>query len=252
MPGYDEQFFAEIDGGARSSAAAIVPIIMDALNPSSVVDVGCGTGTWLATFRAAGVKDVLGIDGDYVPRSSLNIPVECFEPADLNRPVRIERSFDLALSLEVAEHLVPNRAESLVADLVRLAPVVCFSAAIPLQGGVDHLNERWQDEWAATFKSHGYRAVDVIRAKVWDNPEVRPWYAQNMLIYAGPGIQLEGDPLPMRLVHPARYEFRLSAALDQLEHPVPLWARRFVRETGRTVKALVTRLRRSRPSRPLR
>ena len=94
MPGYDEEFFAGIDAGTQSSAAIIVPLIMEALSPSSVVDVGCGTGAWLAAFRAAGVRDVLGVDGDYVTRSSLNIPVESFQAADLNRPLRIERSFD--------------------------------------------------------------------------------------------------------------------------------------------------------------
>jgi len=243
MLGYDEQFFAGIDAGSRSSAAVIVPIIMEVLNPTSVVDVGCGTGAWLAAFQAAGVKDLLGIDGDYVARSSLNIPVESFQPADLGRPLRIDRSFDLALSVEVAEHLAPSRAESFVADLVRLAPVVCFSAAIPLQGGVDHVNERWQDEWAAIFATHGYRPVDLIRARVWDNPEVRPWYAQNMFLYVADGVGLEGDHLPMRLVHPARYEFRLAGVLDALEHSSPLGARQLVRETGRTVRALAKRAR---------
>lgn len=241
MPGYDEEFFAGIDAGTQSSAAVIVPLIMEALSPSSVVDVGCGTGAWLAAFRAAGVRDVLGVDGDYVTRSSLNIPVESFQAADLNRPLRIERSFDLALSLEVAEHLPPGRADGFVADLVRLAPAVCFSAAIPLQGGVDHVNERWQDEWAAIFANHGYTPVDLIRAKVWDNPEVRPWYAQNMFLYVAAGVALEGDHLPMRLVHPARYMFRLSGALDALEHPAPLGVRQLVRESGGTVKALVKR-----------
>jgi SAM-dependent methyltransferase len=241
MARYDQQFFAGIDAGARSSAEVIVPMLIDAVGPSSVVDVGCGTGTWLATFQAAGVTDLLGIDGDYVDKSTLHIPVENFQAADLNRPLHIDRSFDLALSLEVAEHLVPSRAEGFVADLVRLAPVVCFSAAIPLQGGVDHVNERWQDEWAAIFASHGYRPVDLIRAKVWDNPEVRPWYAQNMLLYAAAGVGLEGDHLPMRLVHPDRYVFKLSGAIDALEHPSPLGARQLVRETGRTVKALVKR-----------
>jgi SAM-dependent methyltransferase len=241
MRNYDQQFFAGIDAGARSSAAVIVPMLVEAVAPSSVVDVGCGTGTWLAAFRAIGVRDVFGVDGDYVARSSLSIPVENFQAADLNRPLRIGRSFDLALSLEVAEHLVPARADGFVADLVRLAPVVCFSAAIPLQGGVDHVNERWQDEWAAIFASHDYRPVDFIRAKVWDNPHVRPWYAQNTFLYVAAGVRLEGDHLPMRLVHPTRYMFSLSAALDALEHPAPLGTKQLVRETGRTVKALAKR-----------
>jgi hypothetical protein len=52
------------------------------------------------------------------------------------------------VSLEVAEHLQPKRSASFVADLVALAPAVLFSAAIPGQPGTDHINPRWQDEWA--------------------------------------------------------------------------------------------------------
>jgi SAM-dependent methyltransferase len=234
-----------LDPGVRRSAAVIVPILVETLQPTSVVDVGCGTGTWLAAFQAAGVEDILGIDGDYVSRPSLDIPVGTFQAADLDRPLRIDRSFDLALSLEVAEHLAPARAEGFVADLVRLAPVVCFSAAIPFQGGVNHVNERWQEEWASVFAGHGYVPVDLVRRRVWDDTEVEPWYAQNMLVYAAAGDGLEGDHLPMRLVHPALYTFRVSRALDALEHPPPLGPRQLVREAGRTARALVNRGRRA-------
>ena len=121
MAKYDEQFFTGLDAGARNLAAVIVPLLVEALRPASVVDVGCGTGTWLAAFREVGVMDTLGVDGDYVDPSSLHIPVESFQAADLNEPLQIGRSFDLALSLEVAEHLLPSRTEGFVDDLVRLA-----------------------------------------------------------------------------------------------------------------------------------
>lgn len=244
-PIYDAGFFGNLDAGVRRSAAVIAPILVAALRPRSVVDVGCGTGTWLAAFREAGVRDVLGVDGDYVSRSSLDIPVEDFLASDLNAPLRIDRSFDLALSLEVAEHLAPSRAEGFVGDLVRLAPMVCFSAAIPFQGGTHHVNERWQEEWAGLFADHGYRPVDLVRTKVWDNPDVEPWYAQNMLLYVGVDVELVGDRLPMRLVHPALYTFRVSRALDALHHPPPLGPRQLLRETGRTARALARRGRRA-------
>jgi SAM-dependent methyltransferase len=243
---YGEDFFVNLDAGVRSSAAVVAPILVEALRPCSVVDVGCGTGTWLAAFQAAGVSDVFGVDGDYVARSSLDIPIETFQPADLNQPLRLDRSFDLAVSLEVAEHLAPSRAEGFVADLVRLAPVVCFSAAIPFQGGVHHVNERWQEEWASIFASHGYRPVDLVRRKVWDNPKVEPWYAQNILVYAGRDVQLEGDHLPIRMVHPALYTFRVSRALHALRHPAPLGLRRLLREAGRSIAARQDRGRRPR------
>lgn len=54
------------------------------------------------------------------------------------------RRFDLAMTIEVAEHLTPVRADSFVEDLTRLSDVVLFSAAIPAQGGINHVNEQWQ------------------------------------------------------------------------------------------------------------
>ena len=172
---YDAAFFAALTEGSRRSADRIVPVVVDVIAPRSVIDVGCGTGEWLAAFRAAGIEDVLGLDGDYADRAQLHIPASAFEAVDLSQPLRIARRFDLAISLEVAEHLPPERGESFVADLAALAPVVLFSAAVPDQGGIDHIAERWQDEWAVLFARHGLRPLDVVRPVVWDDENVENW-----------------------------------------------------------------------------
>lgn len=105
------------------------------LSPGKVVDVGCATGYWLAAFSSRGVGSVLGIDGDYVDWGSLRIDPASFVAHDLTHlPLPVEDRFDLALCMEVAEHLPPESATPLVAELVRLAPLVLFSAAIPDQG----------------------------------------------------------------------------------------------------------------------
>jgi hypothetical protein len=62
------------------------------------------------------------------------------------------RTFDLAICLEVAEHLPPEAAEGFIDSLTRLAPVVLFSAAITFQVGNQHLNGQWPDYWATLFR----------------------------------------------------------------------------------------------------
>ena len=119
----------------------VVPIVLDLIRPGSVVDVGCGLGEWLATFQEHGVSDILGIDGDYVDRDMLYIPQQDFKTIDLNRPFTLNRTFDLAVCLEVAEHLEAEHANDFVESLTRLAPIILFSAAIPLQSGTNHVNE---------------------------------------------------------------------------------------------------------------
>jgi SAM-dependent methyltransferase len=179
---YGSGFFEGQVAGARSSAAAIVPMIMRIARPRSVVDVGCGVGAWLAAFVDAGVSDVVGIDGGYVDPGQLEIAEQQFVAANLAADLRLQRRFDLVVSLEVAEHLPEARAESFVADLVRLGPAILFGAAIPGQGGEHHVNERWPGYWFSRFKDHGYEPIDCIRAPVWNDDRVEFWYAQNTFL----------------------------------------------------------------------
>jgi SAM-dependent methyltransferase len=193
----------------------VVPELLTLIQPASVIDVGCGLGTWLAAFERAGVRDVLGVDGDYVPRAALEIPRERFVAHDLRRPLRLGRTFDLVVSLEVAEHLPSECATTFVDTLIGLGSAVLFSAAIPFQGGESHVNEQWPDYWARLFERRGFVAVDCLRRKIWQHPEVAWWYAQNILLYverrrleSQPGLQRElalAGPAPLALVHPQRY-----------------------------------------------
>ncbi len=54
-----------------SAPNQIVPLLMEICNPKSVIDVGCGVGTFLSVFKKHGVNDVLGIDGSWTNRELL-------------------------------------------------------------------------------------------------------------------------------------------------------------------------------------
>jgi hypothetical protein len=222
-PIYDAKFYSVYDDGTLSSAEQIVPMLRDMIGMRSVCDVGCGIATWLSVFMAAGVTDMLGLDGDYVDRSMLRISNTKFRPIDLNRPFSLDRTFDAAMSLEVAEHLRPERAVGLVHDLTALAPVVIFSAAIPGQGGTEHVNEQWPDYWAKLFEERNYVLTDPIRPNVWNNEQVQPWYRQNMFVFCDRSAldrypklaHARGPALPLRAVHPRQY----LNQIDALTHP---------------------------------
>lgn len=222
MATYDDAFFRN-RSGSRRSADVVVPLVLDLTQPSSVVDVGCGTGSWLAVFNEHGVEDVLGVDGDYVPRDTLEIPVSSFEPRDLTQPFSLERRFDLAVSLEVAEHLPKSAAQGFVASLTALSDVVLFSAAVPGQYGQHHVNEQWQDWWADLFAKRDYVPIDCIRPLIWEDDRVEFWYAQNTLVYVRRS-ELErrarlrdqyerGGLKELRVVHPRRLQLWPHRAL---------------------------------------
>lgn len=207
-PGYDERFFEDIGRTADRSAARVVPDLVDLLRPRSVLDVGCGTGVWLRAFLDAGVERVLGIDGAHVPVGELRIPTSDFLATDLESIPTLDRQFDLAISLEVVEHLTASASDAVVALLARSAPAILFSGAVPGQGGRGHINEQWLDHWVGRFEAHDLEAVDVLRSRYWDDTEVGHFYAQNLVLFLRPGhparssARALGQALPWRLVHP--------------------------------------------------
>jgi SAM-dependent methyltransferase len=215
---YGRGFYEYQQSGSSASANEIVPFVIDMIRPASAIDIGCGTGSWVAAFAAAGVDDVLGVDGEWVLQSDLRIPLERFRPVDLRRAFTLPRRFDLAISLEVAEHLPEESAASFVQSVVAAAPAVLFSAAIPHQGGWNHLNEQWPQYWAALFKQHGFLPLDCLRTVFWDNPRTRWWYAQNMVLYLREDHPLWSTHTPSAtvpaLVHPQNYLLRVSEIHD--------------------------------------
>lgn len=225
---YSPKFFAAHETRSRQSAAHTVPLVLEYVPAASVVDVGCGIGTWLSEFQAAGVQDFLGVDGDYVSRDQLLFDRERFVSHELAQPLELNRRFDLASCLEVAEHLPDASAQTLVDSLVRLAPVVLFSAAIPHQQGNNHVNEQWPDYWHAHFAVRDFVAVDALRMKLWRNSEVARWYRQNLMFYVErsslpryPRLQavfdVDGDLPPRALVHPEHYLELHNAVFDRMK-----------------------------------
>ena len=210
---YSEAFFAQQSDGSHRSAAVVVPMVLESVRPRSVVDVGCGVGTWLSVVIESGIADVLGVDGDYVNRDRLRIPADRFQARDLTKVVHLDRTFDLAFCMEVAEHIPPESADNIVETLAGLAPVVVFSAAIPFQGGTEHVNEQWPEYWAEKFAARGFIAIDLLRPRLWNDPRVECYYAQNVVVYAKPEAvsanprlrEWGGSGLPFGAVHPKQY-----------------------------------------------
>ncbi|TQE98475.1 MAG: class I SAM-dependent methyltransferase [Spiribacter salinus] len=212
---YDSSFYESQRGGSERSAKVIVPIILETFSVESVVDFGCGVGSWLKEFADAGISEILGLEGGDVPAEVLKIPREKFQIADFTKDISV-RSFDLSIALEVAEHLPECFADHFVRLLTDAAPVVMFSAAIPGQGGTHHVNERWQSYWCEKFAQHNYVPLDVIRPKIWDNELIPFWYRQNRLVFCHqktlPETGLNSDRItPLDLVHPELWLTRLQS-----------------------------------------
>ena len=127
----------------------------------------------------------VGVEGPWIKnaqkfKDSLDIRVH-----DLEQPFQINERFDLAICLEVAEHLPTERSESLVQDSMRFVGFRSIQRRRnPSQPGTNHINCQWQSFWASLFEKNGRLAIDIIRPKVWCNNTVPFWFQQNTLLYA--------------------------------------------------------------------
>ena len=193
-------------------AAKVILNLIQSIVPGpirSAADIGCGVGTWLAVLLEQGCDDIVGYDGDWVPSEHLRIPADRLIRCDVSQAIIADRRFDLALSLECAEHLLPEAADRFVGSLCRLSDFVLFSAAVPNQTGEGHINEQWPEYWARLFYKQSYFCLDWIRSQLWTDESIPWWYRQNTLLFIHserrPEIkppQHSGDNLPLPLVHP--------------------------------------------------
>jgi SAM-dependent methyltransferase len=170
--------------------------------PKSLLDIGCGTGTWLSAALDLGVSDIYGVDGVPIPEDALLFPPQFFQVADLSDRIELGRRFDLVLCLEVAEHLPADAAPSLIATLVSHSDLILFSAAAPGQVGQHHVNCQWPSYWQDLFNAHGYSCDDSVRWRLWNTQAVEPWYRQNIFVATRLSGTAGREPRINPVIHP--------------------------------------------------
>ncbi len=192
---YDDEFWDFHEVGDWDGFAAVVRAYVPA---ASVVDIGCGQALLLqALGRADRSLTLRGYEASpSACRRARSRGVEV-TPFDLvsaagEEYARLRADLarcDLAICLEVAEHLPPWYAARLV-DLLAAAPRLLFSAAAPNQGGVLHVNERPAGYWIARLRRRGLSLSaddEAFRARL-ASLALPPWYAANAHLFerAGP------------------------------------------------------------------
>ena len=199
---YENMFKGHVEQSERRQVNAdlMAEILWTYMQPKSVIDLGCGLGFFLKACKAKGAS-IRGVDGDWVDQGDSVIPKSARQTADLNQPYKARKRYDLAATIEVAEHLSPERSEGFVDDLCALSDVVLFSAGIPGQGGAGHVNLRFQGEWAEMFQDRGYACFDPIRRRMAGFDAVLPWLMQNVLLYVKEGVEV-GPALEEHRIHP--------------------------------------------------
>ena len=208
------------DRGTHNQRAArrVVPVIVERFRPKRVIDVGCGLGTWMRVFAELGCE-ARGLEGEVIPAAMLDVPPDWVQVVDLEAGRAGLDKFDLALCLEVAEHLSPEGGDRLIDLLTSAADVVVFGAAVPGQGGDHHVNEQWPEYWRSRFHARGFSFEDELRELFWDDEDVDWWYRQNMFL-ARRGGGTSGTA--RALVHPGLLKKKVAIEDNFYRGRIPL------------------------------
>lgn len=187
---YDKDFYEEdVEIPANNSAAIISNSIIKTFNPKSVIDVGCGTGALLFQLQNDGCQ-VVGLEYSEaglqycrernVRAIKFNIEKDTFSFDKFGR-------FDVAISMEVAEHLAAIFADRYIELLTTLSSVVIFTAATPGQGGTDHVNEQPHSYWITKFQQQSFifdEELTILWRLQWEKSgSVAGWYYRNLMIF---------------------------------------------------------------------
>jgi|SaaInlV_100m_DNA_2_1039680.scaffolds.fasta_scaffold10162_2 hypothetical protein len=123
----------------------------------SVVDFGCASGYYLEGFHEQG-SEIKGYEyaydnvKDLIPQHIKRFVI--FGDAQENL---VSDKFDMSFSIEVAEHILPEKSKVLVDNLCLSSDkYIIFSAAPPGQGGTGHINEKPFVEWEEMFANNGF------------------------------------------------------------------------------------------------
>lgn len=206
---YDAHFYDLIRPGCQSSAKAVIDLVFEYyLTPKSVIDIGCGEGWFGAEFGKRTDCKVYLSDNDGFESPNKADGIWLKRDLETEIPWNSLFTFDLAICLEVAEHLTETAGANLVNLINRCTDNILWSAAIPGQGGHGHVNEQWPNYWIHQFNDLGFFA-EPIGLELWENPEVEPWYKQNLYLLTRSEYEVQKQNFTTH-IHPAFWKTRVT------------------------------------------
>jgi len=153
----------------------------------TALDLGCGMGAWSTVLEDDPEISIQMVDHPQLPKENLLVTKkECFVGIDLDKELPLKGRWDLVICIEVLEHFKEQRALDLKDFIVQSTDLVLFSAAIPGQGGVGHVNCQRHSYWHNQFQKAGFTYFDGFKSAIIHEESIPFWIRQNLFIYYRP------------------------------------------------------------------
>lgn len=219
---YPSKFYSLRDRQTRYTCSAVYPILFKHLRASditSVVDIGCGTATWLSAIREFNPSCSLhGFEGPWLPRKNqeqileagIKLTISNFSDSSLYPSIV---SADLCICLEVLEHIPIDLHPAFIERFLSGSSNILFSCAPPYQGGSGHVGERSLSNLLPIFRDLGYSVCDLFRDKIWTDNQIPFWYRQNLVLFSR--VIPDYLPLPLDIIHPDLLYLRANPSFSQ-------------------------------------
>ncbi len=150
------------------------------LNMNSFCDIGCGNGDMLSTIQNE--FNTLGIDfsvGSIELQKLTN-----FICHDLTLPLKLNRTFDVVISLETYEHIPKEYEQQFLDNIFTLAPkILILSCAEPKQWGRRHYNPIGKDTMINKILSYEYNVDTELTEKFYKIKYLATFYRKNTVIF---------------------------------------------------------------------
>jgi hypothetical protein len=169
----------------RSESNHIGTVLLEKFDPDSVIDFGCAIGAYLEPFHEQGI-DIQGVDGSSAALDHAVVPQDVLTKHDLREPFSPDQAYELAICIEVAEHLPKSSADTLIEMLCNSAEIIVFTAAPPGQHGEHHVNLQPAEYWIEKFERHGKTLrrdhVETLRERL--TVTEMNWVEENLFVFA--------------------------------------------------------------------
>lgn len=157
---YNDEFFFWHLRYAREYSIKTMDWYIENYKPSSVIDFGCGIGSYIESAFNKGIKNLKGYDigGEHAKRYTPNFISEFIEYKDCTKEIICEK-FDCVISFETAEHIEPSGTSIFIKNIsnaLKKNGYILFTAAPPGQDGCGHINMHEKEFWIKQFCDLGH------------------------------------------------------------------------------------------------